>query len=117
MIGAEAYWNETHASAIGLRYQDAYGEWQSEELGTATVSADNNQIQFIKSAEIPVDGLVEVRIKKADTKIHLISWLAVAKEPGVDPVRYAGGGRIRKGSYHRHQSDQKTNQKRVRSRR
>lgn len=84
IIGAQAYWNETHSSNIQIRYKDAQEEWQSVELGKATVSASSGNIQFMKTAEIPVDGLVEIRIKKADTKIHLISWLAVAREAEVE---------------------------------
>lgn len=84
MIGAQAYWGETHSGVIELGYEDETGTWQTTNLGTATVSSSSNNIQFVKSAKIPKDGLVEVRIKKADTKIHLISWLAIAKESSVD---------------------------------
>ncbi|WP_313344647.1 bacterial Ig-like domain-containing protein [Lacrimispora sp.] len=84
MVGAQAYWSETHSSAISIRYQTENGEWKTTELGTSTVSASTGNVSFTKSLEIPTSGVVEVRIKKADTKIHLLSWLAVSKEAGVE---------------------------------
>lgn len=80
MLGAQAYWNETHSGKVELRYETAEGEEKTVELGTATVSASDNNISFSQAAEIPVDGMVEVRVRNAGTKIHLISWLAVARE-------------------------------------
>lgn len=84
MIGAQAYWGETHSGRIEIGYEDTDGVWQTKELGTATVSSSSDNIQFVKNVQIPKDGLVEVRIKKADTKIHLISWLAAAREVSAD---------------------------------
>ncbi len=84
MIGAQAYWSETHSSAISVGYQTVDGGWKTTELGTSTVSASTGNVSFTKSLEIPTTGLVEIRIKKADTKIHLLSWLAVAREAGAE---------------------------------
>lgn len=84
MIGAQAYWSETHSSAISVGYQTVDGGWKTTELGTSTVSASTGNVSFTKSLEIPTTGLVEIRIKKAGTKIHLLSWLAVAREAGAE---------------------------------
>jgi glucan-binding YG repeat protein len=84
MIGAQAYWSETHSSAISVGYQTVDGDWKTTELGTSTVSASTGNVSFTKSMEIPTTGLVEIRIKKANTKIHLLSWLAVAREAGAE---------------------------------
>lgn len=80
MTGAQAYWGETHSGRIEVSYLDEAGNRQTKELGTMTVSASNNNVMFSAGAEIPTDGLVEVRIKKADTKIHCLSWLAVSEK-------------------------------------
>lgn len=84
MLGAQAYWNETHTGKVELCYEDAAGEKNTVDLGPMTVSSASNNVSFVKAAEIPVDGDVEIRIKAAGTKIHLISWLAVAKDAAVE---------------------------------
>lgn len=84
MIGVQAFWNETHSGTVELRYRTAEGEEETIELGTVTVSASDPDICYSKTAEIPTDGVVEIRIKKAGTKIHLISWLAVADQAETD---------------------------------
>lgn len=84
MVGAQAYWSETHSSMISVGYKDETGEQKTIELGTSTVSASSNNVSLTKSVNIPTSGLVEVRIKKANTKIHLLSWLAIAADSSVE---------------------------------
>ncbi|WP_312432473.1 bacterial Ig-like domain-containing protein [Lacrimispora sp.] len=83
MVGSQAYWSETHSSAITVGYKTETGDWKTVDLGTSTVSASSNNVSYTKSVNIPTSGLVEVRIKKANTKIHLLSWLAIAADSSV----------------------------------
>lgn len=84
VVGSKAYWSETHSSDIEVGYETVDGEWKTVDLGTSTVSSSSDNIQFSASAEIPVDCVVELRIKKSNTKIHLVSWLAVSQAPEIE---------------------------------
>ena len=79
-VGAQAYWSETHSGDLAVRYTDADGKTVEQSLGTITVSAsDNNKVVTSEAVEIPTAQTIEFVVKATNTKIHLISWLAVSE--------------------------------------
>ena len=82
-----AQWNSGRSMAVSLRYTDAEGSSQTEDLGTITLGNDTagHVLESSREFELPADGIVEFHVKKNAALDVVLSWIAVQEVKKVSP--------------------------------
>ena len=80
-------WKSGSSMAVSLRYTDAEGSSQTEDLGTITLGNDTagHVLESSREFELPADGIVEFHVKKNAALDVVLSWIAVQEVKKVSP--------------------------------